>query len=286
MNNINPSSFQVICREFFTELLPFGHGFEDLKGNFTEGIKPGNTKDNKSSNKSHFEDIGDICEEFFTELRPFGHGFEDLIEDFTEGINPGNTKDIKSSNKMHFEDIRDICKEFFTELRPFGHGFEDLIEHFTEGDGKKSIGDYFGDFKKFITEFVKAETTKEEDFEEFLKELIQRLQSEKILNEKKSVEKVKFPTNLESDGDIAEMNNDVGLFTEEKSKNTVQSEKPQIGKNLSPIEEFWAELDENSKTPQSGDGNEKENNAEELFQVVQLENNTAEIVTNVSAWLD
>ena len=68
MDNINLSSFQVICKEFFTELQPFGHGFEDLKGNFTEGITPGNTKDNKT----HFEDVGD-CE---NELREVNEEFQ------------------------------------------------------------------------------------------------------------------------------------------------------------------------------------------------------------------
>ena len=154
-------------------------------------------------------------------------------------------------------------------------------------------------FKFLFKELIKLKSSlcaEEEDFEEFLKELIQQLQSENIPNEKKSFEKVKsfaekiqnekYPTNLESDEDIAKMTNDVGLSTEEKPKNTVQSEKPQNGKNLTHLEEFWAEFDENSETPKTGDGNEKDNIADELFQVVQLENNTAEIVTIVSAWLD
>ena len=158
-------------------------------------------------------------------------------------------------------------------------------------------------FKILFKELIKLKSSlcaEEEDFEEFLKELIQQLQSENIPNEKKSFEKVKsfaeevpekiqnekYPTNLESDEDIAKMTNDVGLSTEEKPKNTVQSEKPQNGKNLTHLEEFWAEFDENSETPKTGDGNEKDNIADELFQVVQLENNTAEIVTTVSAWLD
>ena len=113
-----------------------------------------------------------------------------------------------------------------------------------------------------------------------MKELTQRLQSEKIPNEEKPVEKVKFFAEEVREKIQNEKN------TEEKPKNTVQSEKTQNGKNSTNLEEFWAEIDENSETPQTGDGNEKDNVAEELFQVVELENNTAEIVTTVSAWLD
>ena len=113
-----------------------------------------------------------------------------------------------------------------------------------------------------------------------MKELIQRLQSEKIPNEEKPVEKVTFLAEEVREKIQNEKN------PEEKPKNTVQSEKTQNGKNSTHLEEFWAEFDENSETPQTGDGNEKDNVAEELFQVVQLENNTAEIVTTVSAWLD
>ena len=73
MDNINLSSFQVICKEFFTELQPFGHGFEDLNGNFTEGITPGNTKDNKT----HFEeDVGD----FVNELREVDEEFQSAFK--------------------------------------------------------------------------------------------------------------------------------------------------------------------------------------------------------------
>ena len=112
-----------------------------------------------------------------------------------------------------------------------------------------------------------------------MKDLIQRLQSEKIPNEEKPVEKVKFFAEEVREKIQNEKN------PEEKPKNTVQSEKTQ-NKNSTHLEEFWAEFDENSETPHTGDGNEKDNVAEELFQVVQLENNTAEIVTTVSAWLD
>ena len=76
MDNINLSSFQVICKEFFTELQPFGHGFEDLNGNFTEGITPGNTKDKKSSNKTPFEDALDLD----NELREVNEEFQSAFK--------------------------------------------------------------------------------------------------------------------------------------------------------------------------------------------------------------
>ena len=75
-----------------------------------------------------------------------------------------------------------------------------------------------------------------------MKELIQRLQSEKIPNEEKPVEKVKFFAEEVREKIQNEKN------PEEKPKNTVQSEKTQNGKNSTHLEEFWAEFDENSET--------------------------------------
>ena len=94
----------------------------------------------------------------------------------------------------------------------------------------------------------------------------------------------KILTNLESGANTKVTNDDEEFFIE-KPKNPVQSEETLNGKNPTKLEEFWAEFDK-SETPNGNgkNGNDAEEWAE--WEVVQLENNTAEIVTCVSAWLD